>query len=156
MIDLVTLREVVSIGTSFQYKCESSHENYNFLFRTIIQQDRNIINFLPNLDSLLNDADRRELYKKGSKIHQAKVEKFFTRFLNRIRSIAPIISWITTIISVPLASVRFIEKNSFDKVTIFLIILPILIHNFGRFLRKPLFKIVVNLLVRKGLGDIKL
>jgi len=155
MIDVMTLREVVSIETPFRYNSESSHENYNFLFQTIIQPDGNIVNFLPNLDSLPNDADRRELYKKGSKIHQAKVEKFFTRFLNRIRSIAPIISWIITIISVPLAFVRFIEKNSFDKVTIFLIILPILIHIFGRFLCKPLFKIVVKLLVRKGLRDIK-
>lgn len=131
----------ISIETLFQYKCVD--KNYNYIFRTTIQLDADIINFLPDPDLFKNDANWNKLHKEKCQEHQTKVRKTLTG-LDGIYTITWVISAFLSIVSVIL-----LKKTIpfYGNETIFLLIALIaLTYIFRTFICNYFFKLIIFLI----------
>ena len=141
----------VSINTQFKYK------NQNFVFRTIVQPDGDIINFLPPLDKFINDTD---WYEQKYETHIAKVRKFLTE-MNGLYAIPCTVAGILSFVLLKLSSLYFIDVIDATKVTIYagwIAVWIILTIIFRKFLCKYLLKtaiIAIKFLINKKLKRVK-
>ena len=137
----------ISIETPFQYKYTDS--NYNYKFRTIIQLDADIINFLPDPDLFKNDANWNKLHKEKCQEHQTKVRKTLAE-LDGIYTITWVISATLSIISVILLKKTIPFYG--NETILLLITLIALTYIFRTFICKYFFKLIIFLvgfLIRK-------
>ncbi len=63
----------VSLITSFHYP--SSDQNAQWQFRTVIQLDGDVINFVPPLEHRTGNLEWSKVYEEHYRLHQATVEK---------------------------------------------------------------------------------
>lgn len=141
------IRGGISIETPFQYKYVD--KNYNYIFRTTIQLDADIINFLPDPDLFKNDANWNKLHKEKCQEHQTKVQKTLAE-LDGIYTITWVISATLSIVSVTLLekTIAFYENETI----LILITLITLTYIFRRFISNYFYKQIIFLigfLIRK-------
>ena len=77
-------RGEISVSTPFQYTF--SQKDRYFEFRTIIQLDADIINFIPNPDLVENDNDWCKLYKEKYQAHLKEVQHNLAKLENITRT----------------------------------------------------------------------
>ncbi|MBM3237494.1 hypothetical protein FJZ31_14485 [Candidatus Poribacteria bacterium] len=140
----------ISIDTSFQYKPVSSNENRNFLFRTTIQPDADIINFLPNPDLFPDDNNWHKLYGEKYQEHKVKLQKFLVS-IDSIKSIVWAISacfgFGSVIYPIYLAQTRLI-LSAYWLIVIFFTTLPLLTYVFRTILLRYLLRLFIQISIR--------
>jgi hypothetical protein len=142
----------ISIETHFQYKPVGHNDNNNFLFRTTIQADADIINLLPEPGLFPAEADWYKLYEEKYRIHREYVNKVFHK-LDGIYTI----KWV---VSAVLSSIPFIFPGTrIMDVWLLIIFWAIMTYLVRRYFLRHFFKLVIFLIkfwLKKDYGRLRL
>jgi hypothetical protein len=149
----------ISIETHFQYKPVGHNDNNNFLFRTTIQSDADIINLLPELGLFPAEADRYKLYEEKYRIHRECVNKVFHK-LDGIYTIKWVVSAVLSSIPFIFLGKRIMDGNK-QLLFVWLLIIfwAIMTYLFRRYFLRHFFKLVIFLIkfwLKKDYGRLRL
>jgi len=136
-----TIEGGISIHTQFKYK------NQNLAFRTIVQLDGDIINFLPPLDKFKSDT---KWYKEKYKVHKAKVRRVLAE-LDGLYTIP----WTLAGILSSFSSYFVISTTKTTTYAGWIVTWIILTIIFRKFLCRYVLKTAIKSLINKKLKHIK-
>ncbi len=139
----------LSIITGFQYQDANLNTNQAFQFRTVIQPDGDIVNFVPPPHAFMNDSNWDRLYKENRNMHHQKTEKLLAD-LDGLYTIPLVIDMILSLVLfiLPIRAV-FLEGAKLITHAGLLVVWVALIILFRRFVNKYLGEIVIIGLIRK-------
>ena len=130
----------ISVDTPFEYRSPQEGQARRFFFRTVIQMDADIINFLPRPDSFPDDPGWTQLYEEKYKAHRARVEALFAK-LDGLPSLAWLVSGGLSLASVTVAARTFIgEMETLLFRFSFLSLSVFLTYVFRKYLLRSIFK----------------
>jgi len=136
----------VSVETSFQYQPVGKNETYRYLFRTTVQLDADIINFLPAPDPCPADTHWYEFCEQKYQIHQERVKQQLAQ-LQGIQNIVWVFSIALSLLSLFLFWKIGERKTEILPATwIWPILLGLLTYLLKRYLGKHIFKRVIILI----------
>lgn len=127
----------------------SGIEGNNFSFRTVIQPDGDIINFIPPTTIFKDDKLFFELYQKRYQEHYDKLRMFCAE-LEGLSTITKAISMILSLTFIILLNKGFhLEVEQQMRIYLYVAFWTIFTFLFQKFVSKYLFKIIVNLIIKR-------
>lgn len=142
----------ISIETHFQYKPVGHNYNNNFLFRTTIQADADIINLLPEPGLFPAEADWYKLYEEKYQIHREHVNKVFHK-LDGIYTVNWVVSAVLSFIPFIFSGKRIMD------IWLLIIFWAIMTYLFRRYVLRHFLKLVIFLIkfwLKKDYGRLRL
>jgi hypothetical protein len=138
----------VSVKTPFQYRWAEGHGKEAFQFRTVIQPDGDMINFVPNPDGFKEDSYWTRLYEANQRMHRAKV-KTILRDLDGLYTIPVLFDMVLgfAVLIMPIRAILLREDRMISTVGLFLgwLVLTILLKRFiNRYLSELLIRVLLK------------
>lgn len=127
----------------------SGIEGKNLYFRTIIQPDGDIINIIPPITVQKDNKQFQNLYQKKYQEHYEKVRIFLTE-LGSLSAITKAISMMLSLTVLVIFNKGFsfdVEKQT--RIYSGFALWVVITFLFHKFVSKHLFKIIVNLIIKK-------
>jgi hypothetical protein len=135
----------IAVDTPFEYRSPSYSQTRTFFFRTVIQMDADVINFLPEPDCLPNDPDWEKLYEEKYKTHRARVVQLFSK-LDGVQSLAWLVSAGLSLVSVTFVGSKFVaEIETLLFRFSFVSLLVFLAYLFRKYLFSYILKLTLHL-----------
>ena len=134
----------IAVDTPFVYQSPDGHP-LRFSFRTVIQIDSDVINFLPWPDAVSNDPVWSKVYEDRYTTHRVRVERVFAK-LEGIRNLAWLFSGTLSLCSaIPIEYRVRAQTGLFPAQVSFLSLLVLLTIIFKRYLFRHVLRLALFL-----------